>query len=73
MQIFGLVKQAFLALLFLSFGGLLVTKFIFLKSELSIARQLSIAGPFLVIKTLMNYVTSHFRLVYRDVMELIIL
>ena len=26
MQIFGLVKQAFLALLFLSFGGLLVTK-----------------------------------------------
>lgn len=45
MQIFRLVKQAFLALLFLSFGGLLVTNFIFLKSELSIARQLSIAGP----------------------------
>lgn len=45
MQIFGLVKQAFLALLFLSFGGLLVTNFIFLKIELSIARQLSIAGP----------------------------
>lgn len=59
--------QAFLALLFLGFDGSSAAKCISLNSEPCIAR------PTLTDLNLMNCVTRHLWLVYKDVIEVIIL